>query len=93
MTGRVRDKIAIIGDDITTTGSTLIAGAQALKEHGAKEVWVFVDARAALGRRAAAAERGRHRRHLVTDTVPIDPISKPEHMTVLPSPRCSPRRS
>ena len=38
MTGRVRDKVAIIGDDITTTGGTLIAGAQALKEHGAKEV-------------------------------------------------------
>ena len=42
VTGRVRDKVAIIGDDITTTGSTLIAGAQALKDHGAKEVWVFV---------------------------------------------------
>src|SRR6476660_2649105 len=36
VTGRVRDKIAIIGDDITTTGSTLIAGAEALKDHGAK---------------------------------------------------------
>src|SRR6188472_319082 len=34
VTGRVRDKIAIIGDDITTTGGTLIAGAKALKEHG-----------------------------------------------------------
>src|SRR5215213_4588020 len=34
VTGRVRDKIAIIGDDITTTGGTLIAGAQALRDHG-----------------------------------------------------------
>ena len=42
VTGRVRGKIAIIGDDITTTGGTLIAGAQALKEHGATDVWVFV---------------------------------------------------
>ena len=42
VTGRVRDKVAIIGDDITTTGGTLIASAQALKDHGAKEVWVFV---------------------------------------------------
>ncbi len=42
VTGRVRGKIAIIGDDITTTGGTLIAGAKALKEHGATDVWVFV---------------------------------------------------
>src|SRR6516165_12686981 len=32
VTGRVRDKIAIVGDDVTITGGTLIAGAQALKE-------------------------------------------------------------
>ena len=42
VTGRVRGKVAIMGDDITTTGGTLIAGAQALKEHGATDVWVFV---------------------------------------------------
>src|SRR5690349_22644945 len=42
VTGRVRDKIAIIGDDITTTGGTLIAGAEALKEHGSRDVYVFV---------------------------------------------------
>ena len=44
VTGRVRDKIAIVGDDVTMTGGTLIAGAKALLEHGAKEVWVFADA-------------------------------------------------
>src|SRR2546429_7245806 len=42
VTGKVRDRIAIVGDDVSTTGSTLIAGAQALKEHGAAEVNVFV---------------------------------------------------
>jgi ribose-phosphate pyrophosphokinase len=83
VTGRVRDKIAIIGDDITTTGGTLIAGAQALKEHGAKEVWVFVT-------HALLSEEGLRRLSdadlagiVVTDTVPIDPIAKPDHMTVL----------
>jgi len=29
VTGRVRDKIAIVGDDVSTTGGTLIAGARA----------------------------------------------------------------
>src|SRR5256885_187934 len=32
VTGRVRDKIAIVGDDVSTTGNTLIAGAKALKQ-------------------------------------------------------------
>src|ERR1700751_5943497 len=42
VTGKVRDKVAIVGDDVSTTGGTLVAGAQALKEHGASEVNVFV---------------------------------------------------
>src|SRR5438067_1671871 len=42
VTGKVRDKIAIVGDDVSTTGSTLIAGARALLDHGAQEVNVFV---------------------------------------------------
>jgi ribose-phosphate pyrophosphokinase len=83
VTGRVRDKIAIIGDDITTTGGTLIAGAQALKEHGASSVYVFVThallSREGLKRLREADLAG----IVVTDTVPIDPIAKPDHMTVL----------
>jgi ribose-phosphate pyrophosphokinase len=83
VTGRVRDKIAIMGDDVTTTGSTLIAGAEALREHGAKEVYVFVT-------HALLSPKGLERLTeadlagiVVTDTVPIDPIAKPPHMTVL----------
>jgi ribose-phosphate pyrophosphokinase len=83
VTGRVRDKIAIIGDDITTTGGTLIAGAQALKEHGATDVYVFVThallSREGLEKLSDADITG----IVVTDTVPIDPIAKPDHMTVL----------
>jgi ribose-phosphate pyrophosphokinase len=83
VTGRVRDKIAIIGDDITTTGGTLIAGAKALKEHGATQVYVFVThallSREGLLRLSEADITG----IVVTDTVPIDPIAKPQHMTVL----------
>jgi ribose-phosphate pyrophosphokinase len=83
VTGRVRDKIAIIGDDITTTGGTLIAGAQALKEHGARAVYVFVThallSREGLKRLSEADLAG----IVVTDTVPVDPIAKPDHMTVL----------
>jgi ribose-phosphate pyrophosphokinase len=83
VTGRVKGKVAIIGDDITTTGSTLIAGAKALKEHGATDVYVFVThallSPAGLKNLSEADIAG----IVVTDTVPIDPITKPEHMTVL----------
>jgi ribose-phosphate pyrophosphokinase len=84
ITGRVRDKIAIVGDDVTTTGSTLIAGAQALKEHGASEVWVFVthallnaEGLDKLGNADVAGI-------VVTDTVPIDALNRPDNLTVLP---------
>jgi ribose-phosphate pyrophosphokinase len=83
VTGRVKGKVAIIGDDITTTGGTLIAGAKALKEHGATDVYVFVThallSPAGLKNLSEADIAG----IVVTDTVPIDPITKPEHMTVL----------
>jgi ribose-phosphate pyrophosphokinase len=83
VTGKVRDKIAIIGDDITTTGGTLIAGAKALKEHGARDVYVFVThallSREGLKNLSDADLAG----IVVTDTVPIDPIAMPSHMTVL----------
>jgi ribose-phosphate pyrophosphokinase len=83
VTGRVRDKIAVVGDDVTTTGGTQIAGAQVLREHGAKEVWMFVthsllDAET-LSRVAAAGITGL----VMTDTVPVDPIRKPDNVTVL----------
>ena len=81
--GRVRDKVCIVGDDITTTGGTLIAGAEALKEHGAREVWVYVThallSREGLEKLSGAGLAG----IVVTDTVPIDPIAKPDNMTVL----------
>jgi ribose-phosphate pyrophosphokinase len=83
VTGRVKGKICIVGDDVTTTGGTLIQGAQALKEHGASEVWLSVthallndDGLERLGQADVAGI-------VVTDTVPIDAIKKPDNMTVL----------
>ncbi|HET7855725.1 MAG TPA: ribose-phosphate pyrophosphokinase [Gaiellaceae bacterium] len=83
VTGRVRDKIAVVGDDVTTTGGTQVAGTQVLLEHGAKEVWMFVthsllDADT-LSRVAGSGITGL----VITDTVPVDPIRKPENVTVL----------
>ena len=84
VTGRVHGKVCIVGDDVTTTGGTLIAGARALREHGASEVWVYVThallSREGLARLAGAEDISGI---VVTDTVPIDPREQPENLTVL----------
>jgi len=83
VTGKVRDKVAIVGDDVSTTGSTLVAGAQALKEHGASEVNVFVT-HALFSDAALELLAGSEiDRIVVTDSIPIDPRKRPENMTVL----------
>src|ERR671926_612541 len=41
ITGRVSEKVAILGDDVIMTGGTLLANVEALREHGARAVWVF----------------------------------------------------
>jgi ribose-phosphate pyrophosphokinase len=84
ITGRVRDKIAIVGDDVIMTGGTLLANVEVLEEQGAKAVWVFATHGLFCG---DALERFRDSSLegiVVTDTVPVDPIRKPDNMTVLP---------
>src|SRR5436190_2743877 len=41
ITGRVKDKIAVVGDDVIMTGGTLIANVEALREKDVKGVYVF----------------------------------------------------
>jgi ribose-phosphate pyrophosphokinase len=83
VTGRVRDKIAIVGDDVSTTGSTLVAGAQALKEHGASEVNVLVTHALFSDQALELIADSEIDRVVVTDSIPIDPRKRPENMTVL----------
>ena len=82
--GRVRGKTAILGDDVIMTGGTLLANVAALKEHGVGEVYVFAThglfSGGALERFADSGITG----IVVTDTVPIDPLKRPQNMTVLP---------
>jgi ribose-phosphate pyrophosphokinase len=82
VSGRVSGKIAIMSDDIVVTGGTLIAGARALKEAGATDVYACAThalmPEAALEKLAASelAEIA------VTDSVPIDPLRAPEKLVV-----------
>lgn len=42
LVGDVRDKVAILVDDMIDTGHTLIIAAKSLKEHGAKKVYAII---------------------------------------------------
>jgi ribose-phosphate pyrophosphokinase len=67
------------------TGGTMMANVRALRENGASEVWLFAThglfSGDALGLLAEAPEVDGI---VVTDTVPIDPLARPEKLTVLP---------
>ncbi len=81
--GRVRGKVAIMSDDMVVTGGTLIAGAAALKEAGAAEVYACAThgllPNGALQRVADSDIE----QIVVTDTVPISPLDRPAKLQVL----------
>ena len=83
--GRVRDKIAIVGDDVIMTGGTLLANVEVLKEQGAKRRLGLRHARPLLRRRARAVQ-GRATSPGSSSPTPSRSIcsSKPDNMTVLP---------
>ena len=84
ITGRVRDKIAILGDDVIMTGGTLLANVAALREHGVREVWVFATHGLFSGGALERFKDSDIAGIVVTDTVPIDPLNRPRNLTVLP---------
>jgi ribose-phosphate pyrophosphokinase len=81
--GDVEGKVAVMTDDIIDTAGTLCAGADALRDAGATRVLacathaLFNDP--ALERITNSA----FERVIVTDTVPVDPLTKPENVDVL----------
>ena len=83
ITGRVRDKVAIVGDDVIMTGGTLLKNVDALKDEGVNDVWVFATHGLFCGDALERFNESGLTGIVVTDTVPIDPTRKPPNMTVL----------
>src|SRR5579884_2469353 len=84
ITGRVKGKTAVVGDDVIMTGGTLIANVEALRAKDVSGVWVYAT-------HGVFCDNALEKFHdapidgiVVTDTVPINPVQMPRKMTVLP---------
>src|ERR671922_930336 len=82
--GDVDGKIALMIDDMILTGGTLIAGATALRKEGASEVYACATHGLFPGNAFEKIGESELAQVTVTDTVPIDPIKRPENVDVLP---------
>jgi ribose-phosphate pyrophosphokinase len=82
--GRVRGKIAIMSDDMIVTGGTLIAGATALLEAGATEVYACATHGLFPGNAFQKIAASDLKTVTVTNTVPLDPVNRPSNLDVLP---------
>lgn len=81
--GHVRGKKAIMIDDMIDTAGTLCAGAQALRDHGAVEVYATATHAVFSGPALERLGSSVINECVVTDTIPVDPRTKPENVRVL----------
>jgi ribose-phosphate pyrophosphokinase len=81
--GDVAGKVAVMTDDIIDTAGTLCAGADALREAGATRVIACATHALFNGPALERIGQSAFERVIVTDTVPVDELSKPENVEVL----------
>ena len=84
ITGRVKGKTAIVGDDVIMTGGTLLANVEALRAQGVTGVWVYATHGVFCGGALTKFHGAPIEGIVVTDTVPINPLEMPPNMTILP---------
>jgi len=81
--GDVKDKTALIVDDELGTGGTVIATAQALKEHGAKDIYCAVTHPVLSGEASSILSQSEVIETVVTDTLPVPEAKRGPKLTVL----------
>ena len=81
--GDVKDKTALIVDDELGTGGTVIATAQALKEHGAKDIYCAVTHPVLSGEASNILAQSDVIETVVTDTLPVPDAKRSSNLTVL----------
>ncbi len=81
--GDVEGKVAVMTDDVVDTAGTLVAGAAALKEAGATKVYACATHGLFNGPALERIAGSAIDRLVVTDTVPVNPVTKPDNVEVL----------
>jgi ribose-phosphate pyrophosphokinase len=81
--GEVKDRIAIIVDDVISTGGTVIKAAEMVKSMGAKEVIICATHAMFSAETAKKFQAGVVKKVLVTDTVPIPPENRFEKLEII----------
>lgn len=81
--GDVEGKVAVMTDDVVDTAGTLVAGAAALKDAGATKVYACATHGLFNGPALERIAGSEIDRLVVTDTVPINPVTKPDNVEVL----------
>jgi ribose-phosphate pyrophosphokinase len=81
--GDVEGKIAVVVDDMISTGGTLVKAAEALRKRGATDVYTLATHGIFAGDAIAQFERSEINKVIVTNTIPrtID-SAKVEHLTI-----------
>ena len=85
--GEVENKRVVIVDDIVDTAGSLVSGAQALVEHGAREIYACATHGVLSGPAIARLENSPIKKLVITDTIPLTPdkdIPKIEVLSVAP---------
>lgn len=81
--GDVKGKCAVMIDDMIDTAGTLVGAAGALREAGASRVYACATHGLFSANALERIEMSELDRVVVTDTVPIDPLKKPDRIEVL----------
>jgi ribose-phosphate pyrophosphokinase len=81
--GDVDGKVVVMCDDIVDTAGTLVAGANALREAGAVKVYACATHGLFNGPALERIAESEIDKLVVTDTVPINPLTKPDNVEVL----------
>jgi ribose-phosphate pyrophosphokinase len=81
--GNVRGKSAVLVDDFTISGGTLVAASAALMEHGASEVYAAVTHGVLAGGSVELIDKSPLKRLFITDTVENQPVQFSEKIEVI----------
>ena len=72
--GDVRDRTAIIVDDEIGTGGTVIATANTLRSHGARDIYCYAAHAVLAGNATEVLEQSDIKQLVVTDSLPVPPV-------------------